>query len=166
MRRFLFAAAVLAITGRLIVQTAPSPGKVDQHPASLCVVSGRVVTAAEGNPLKSARVSLVASDLESKTRPYPATTDSDGHFLLKDIVPGRYRFVATRSGFVDQHYQAKGTDNGVLLSLKSGETVSDVLFRMTVSGVITGRVTNEEGEAISHQGRSPARTQRRRNGRR
>jgi hypothetical protein len=34
------------------------------------------------------------------------------------------------------------------LSLKPGERVSDVLFRMTVSGVVTGRVTDEEGEAM------------------
>jgi Carboxypeptidase regulatory-like domain len=151
--RFLFATAVnvvtvIAVSLSLVAQTAPSPGKAEQHPAPPCVVSGRVVTAAEGNPLKSVWVSLVASDMESRTRPYATTTDSEGHFLLKDIVPGRYRFFATRAGFVDQPYQARGNGQGALLSLKSGETVSDVLFRMTVSGVITGRVTNEEGEAM------------------
>ena len=36
------------------------------------------------------------------------------------------------------------------MSLKPGERVSDVLFRMIVSGVITGRVTSEEGEGIVH----------------
>jgi hypothetical protein len=34
------------------------------------------------------------------------------------------------------------------LSLKPGEKLSDVLFRMTLAAVVTGRVTNEEGEAM------------------
>ena len=79
---------------------------------------------------------------------FAATTDSDGHFLIKDVAPGRYRFFATRAGFVNQQYQAKGTDDGAVLSLKPGDRVGDVLFRMIVSGVITGRVTNEDGEGV------------------
>ncbi|MGZ4732378.1 MAG: carboxypeptidase regulatory-like domain-containing protein [Terriglobales bacterium] len=115
------------------------------------MVSGRVVTAAEGSPLKSARVSLVLERSEStKQQVFATTTDSDGRFLLKDFPPGRYRFSATRPGFVNQQYQAKGSDDGALLSLKSGEKVSDVLFRMIVSGVITGRVINEDGEGMVH----------------
>jgi len=49
---------------------------------------------------------------------------------------------------VNQQYQAKGNDDGAVLSLKPGQTVSDALFRMTVSGVVTGHVTNEDGEAM------------------
>ena len=82
------------------------------------------------------------------TQLYAATTDSDGRFLLKDLVPGRYRFAANRAGFVTQSYKAKGTDEGAVLSLRPGERVSDVLFRMMVSGVVTGRVTNEDGEPM------------------
>jgi hypothetical protein len=85
---------------------------------------------------------------EFKTQIFATTSNTDGHFLLKDVVPGRYQFFATRAGFVNQQYQAKGNDDGAVLSLKPGETVSDVLFRMTVSGVVTGRVTNEDDEAM------------------
>jgi protocatechuate 3,4-dioxygenase beta subunit len=35
-----------------------------------------------------------------------------------------------------------------VLSLRPGERVSDVLFRMTASGVVTGRMTNEDGEPM------------------
>jgi hypothetical protein len=49
---------------------------------------------------------------------------------------------------VDQHYQAKGAETGATLSLKPGDKVSDVLFRMTLAAVIIGRVTSEDGEAM------------------
>jgi hypothetical protein len=100
------------------------------------------------SPLKSARLTLVPELGGQKTQWYAATTDSDGRFLLKDLVPGRYRFAASRAGFVTQSYKAKGTDDGAVLSLKPGEQVADVLFRMIVSAVVTGRVTNEDGEPM------------------
>src|SRR5437868_2954511 len=148
MRRFL--PVMFAVALSLLAQTlAPSPDKkAEEHPASPCRVGGRVVTAAEGSPLKSARVALVPEDSSSDTLIYGATSDSDGHFFLKEVVPGRYRFFATRAGFVDQQYQAKGTDGGAVLALKPGQKISDVLFSMTAAAVITGRVNNEDGEPM------------------
>jgi Carboxypeptidase regulatory-like domain len=148
MRRLL-PAAMIVVSASLLAQTSPLAVKPGVPPT--CTVSGRVVTAAEGSPLKSARLLLLLERSEStRQQMVAATTNSDGRFLLKDVPPGRYRFVATRPGFVNQQYQAKGNDDGALLSLKPGEKVSDVLFRMIVSGVITGRVISDEGEGIVH----------------
>jgi hypothetical protein len=80
---------------------------------------------------------------------YAATSDNDGRFLLKDVAPGRYELFATHAGFVDQQYESMGTDGGAILALKPGQTVADVLFRMTTAAVVTGRVTNEDGEAMA-----------------
>lgn len=149
MWRTLLAPAVLAFTVSLLGQTSPSPVKPAEHLTSACIVEGRVVAAVDGTPLKSARVSLVPEHAESrKPQTYAATTDGDGHFLLKDVVPGRYRFLAARVGYVDQQYQAKGMGEGAVLSLKPGERVSGVLFHLIVSGVITGRVINEDGDVM------------------
>ena len=147
--RSLPVAAAVTLGASLFAQTiAPLPGKTDDHSALLCVVAGRVVTASDGTPLKSARVALVPEHPGSRRQMYAATTDNDGRFLLKDIKEGRYEFFATRPGFVDQHYQAKGGEKGATLSLKPGDKVKDVLFRMTVAAVLTGRVTNDDGEAL------------------
>ena len=148
--RSLPVAAAVALGASLLAQTSapPLPGKTDDHSAPLCVVAGRVVTASDGAPLKSARVALVPEHPGSRRQMYAATTDNDGRFLLKDIKEGRYEFFATRPGFVDQHYQAKGGEKGATLALKPGDKVKDVLFRMTVAAVVTGRVTNDDGEAL------------------
>src|SRR5439155_232046 len=87
MRRFL--PVMFAVALSLLAQTpVPSPDKkAEEHPASPCRVGGRVVTAAEGSPLKSARVALVPEDSRSDTLIYGATSDSDCHFLLKEDIP-------------------------------------------------------------------------------
>jgi carboxypeptidase family protein len=150
MRRFLFMPAFLAITATLLAQSsAPSDSKRTQDPASApCTVTGRVVTAGEGNPLKSARVSLIPEHTGSHDQIYAASSDGEGHFTLKDIPPGRYRFFASHTGFVEQHYKAGTNDAGPLFSLASGEKVSEVLFRLVAAAVITGRVSNEDGDPM------------------
>src|SRR5215831_849523 len=151
MRLYFFAPAVLAFTAALLAQSsALSDNKPKQDPASEpCTVTGRVITAAEGEPLKSARIALVAEDTKSHDSMYAASSDSDGHFLLKDVPPGRYQFFASHTGFVEQHY--KGTNNaGPIFSLRSGEKVSEVLFRLVAAAVITGRISNEDGDPMEH----------------
>ena len=145
------ATAITILGASLFAQTSapPLPSKTkDPHPLPLCVVAGRVVTASGGAPLKSARVALTPERPGSRRQMYATTSDNDGRFLLKDVEQGRYEFFATHPGFVDQHYQAKGGEEGATLSLKPGDKVSDVLFRMTVAAVVTGRVTNDDGEAV------------------
>jgi hypothetical protein len=141
MRCFLPAPAVFLLSVSLLAQTSPPPDtKASQDSKSLCVVAGRVVTAAEGSPLKSARVVLMPERSEMHKEVYAATSDADGHFVIKDVPSGRYQFFANRTGFVVQRYKAKDNDTGAVFSLREAEKVSDVLFRMTVAAVITGRV--------------------------
>jgi hypothetical protein len=149
MRYPLQAPAVIVLTLSLCAQQTTQHDKTEEHPSSPCVVSGRVITADEGSPLKSARVALIPNNSGSKGQVYAASSDSDGRFVVKDVAPGGYTFLAMRAGFVEQQYQAKGSDVGAVLSLKPGDKISDVLFRLTRTAVVTGRVTNEDGEAMS-----------------
>jgi Carboxypeptidase regulatory-like domain len=144
MRRFLPAFLFIAISLTLFSQTSVPRNKPEEPDP--CSVAGRVVTAAEGSPLKAARALLVPERSRPDTHIYAASSDSDGRFLLKDVAPGRYQFFATRAGFVTQQYQSQGTEGGAVLGLKPGQKISDVLFRMTVAAVISGRVNNEDGE--------------------
>jgi hypothetical protein len=153
MGRTLLALSILAATLPLSTQKpALAPNKSEDQVAASCTVSGRVVTAAEGSPLKSARVALIREHGRSSPRMYAATSDSDGHFTLKDVAPGRYNFFATRTGYVDQPYQSNGIDGGAVLALQPGQQLTDVLFRLNMAAVITGHVNNEDGEAMIRVG--------------
>ena len=123
----------------------------DRKIPPLCVVSGRVITAGEGSPLKSARVLLIPERREQtrEWQVYSALSDSDGRFTIKDVSAGQYAFSARHTGYVDQRYQSHGDENGVMLSLKSGQQVNDVIFRMILASVITGRVSDEDGEPMA-----------------
>lgn len=114
-----------------------------------CTVSGRVVTAVDGTPIKSSRVVLIPEHGAQESQVYATTSDSGGRFTIKDVPAGRYRFLATHTGYVDQHYQSNGSDAGAVLALQAGQEVKDVLFRMTTAAVITGRVSDEDGEPMA-----------------
>jgi protocatechuate 3,4-dioxygenase beta subunit len=80
---------------------------------------------------------------------YATTSDSSGRFTIKDVPAGRYRFLATHTGYVDQQYQSNGADTGAVLALQAGQEVNNVLFRLTLASVITGHVNNEDGEPMA-----------------
>jgi protocatechuate 3,4-dioxygenase beta subunit len=80
---------------------------------------------------------------------YATTTDNDGRFEIKQVAAGRYEFLASKIGYIEQHYRSKdGEDQGAILSLTSGQTVDDAIFRMVRAGVITGRVVDDTGEPM------------------
>jgi len=134
----------------LLASTLPgqTSDRIVLQPEALCEVAGRVVTAAEGSPLKAARVALIPEQSRTDTEIYATNSDSDGNVKFKGIPAGRYRFFAVRSGFVEEMYPSNGAEEGAVLSLKTGQKIKDVLFRMTRAAVIAGRVTNEDGEPL------------------
>jgi hypothetical protein len=79
---------------------------------------------------------------------YAAVSDSDGRFTIKDVPAGRYDFIATHIGYVDQEYQSRGSGTGAILALQPGQEIKDVMFRLTLAAVITGRVNDEDGEPM------------------
>jgi carboxypeptidase family protein len=85
-----------------------------------------------------------------RTHSTSIVTDSSGHFELKGIEPGRYELTVSRSGFVPQGYgQRKPDDPGAVLTLRPGQEVKDLLFRLIPSGVIAGRILDEDGEPLA-----------------
>jgi protocatechuate 3,4-dioxygenase beta subunit len=152
MHRLLIPLALILGATNLFGQTeAQGPNQAQKpKPEGNCTVSGRVVSAADGSPLKSVRVRLVQADIDDHPQVYGDTTDNAGHFELKKVVAGRYRFFASHIGYLEQIYQAKSTERGqgAVLSLISGQEITDVLFRLVRAGVITGKVVDDTGEPM------------------
>ena len=144
----LSALVIHAASVLLLVQSPASASKTTDKAPPPCTVSGRVITVTEGTPVASSRVALIPEHERRESQVYAAISDSSGQFKISDVPAGRYRFLATHTGYVDQHYQSTGDDTGAILALQAGQEVRDILFRMTLAAVFTGRVNDEDGEPI------------------
>lgn len=140
---------VLAATLILLLQSpAPLTPKTAERGVPRCTISGRVVTSADGTPLKSSRLALIGEHESRDTQLYAAMSDSEGRFTIKDVPAGRYHFYAMHTGYVDQEYQSHGTDTGAILALQPGQEIKDVIFRLSMAAVITGRLNDEDGDPM------------------
>ena len=124
-----------------------------QPPAATCFVSGRVVNAANGEPVSRARLLLGGTDNPTggsdSAAVYTTVTDDRGRFAMKDIEAGKYNFTAQRAGFVRMSYGARRPGReGITLSLDTGQQLTGVIFRMTAHAVIAGRILDEDGEPL------------------
>ena len=138
-------ALLLCVLARAAMAQAPKAtptAKKDQ-----CSIAGMVVKLAESEPLRKARVRL--QSLDDRTHSIGVTTDASGRFELKGLDPGRYKLTASRAGFVTYEYgQRKPGDPGATLTLRPGQEMKDLLFRLIPSSVIAGRILDEDGEPL------------------
>jgi protocatechuate 3,4-dioxygenase beta subunit len=151
MRVFLAAIVVLLLASAATAQIPAQPsGKIrEKQQLATCAVSGQVVTAAEGAPLKSSRIALIQQDAGSHPQAFSATTDSEGRFEIRKIAAGRYSFFASHTGYISQQYQSRGMNGGAALTLLPGQQVDGALFRLVRGAVVTGRIVDENGEPMA-----------------
>jgi hypothetical protein len=124
-REMLFAFILYVGAFAPVAQAAISA--TDHKTLPTCTVSGRVVSAVDATPLKSARIALVSErDEQASTKGFTARSDGDGRFTLKDVPAGRYQFFASHAAYVTKQYQSNGTDKGALLALHPGDEIKDV----------------------------------------
>ncbi|MGA3091182.1 MAG: carboxypeptidase regulatory-like domain-containing protein [Terriglobales bacterium] len=114
------------------------------HGASLPSVSGTVVTEPGSQPLKKVLVQIIAEDQKHGGN-YTASTDADGHFDVDNIVPGRYRIFFERSGFANVNERGLQSEANIVTIQ---QPLANLLFRMLPTAVITGRVTDEDGDPM------------------
>jgi hypothetical protein len=127
--------------------TAQDPVLIPTPKKDECSIAGMVLKLAGSEPLTKARVHL--QNMDDRRRAISTVTNAGGRFQLKGIDPGRYRLTVSRVGFVTQEYgQRKTDDPGAVLALRPGQEVKDLLFRLIPSGVIAGRIRDEDGEPL------------------
>ena len=123
----------------------------DKQDPKLASVRGQVVSATNAEPLRKANVTLVPASPRPATFSdmYSATTDGSGDFEIANVAPGRYRFGARKNGFLPGAYRPdEKSTAGTLLILSEGQSLKDVLFRLTPASAIIGRITDESGEPV------------------
>jgi protocatechuate 3,4-dioxygenase beta subunit len=115
--------------------------------ANASSISGAVVQEPGSQPLKKVLVQVVAED-QKQGGNYTASTGADGHFRIENVLPGRYRIFFERTGFVEVNGRGLKSDVNVF-TVQAGQSVEDLLFRMLPTAVISGRITDEDGDPMS-----------------
>jgi hypothetical protein len=116
-------------------------------PATNATIAGTVVKEPGSEPLKKVLVQVVAED-QKQGGNYSATTDPDGHFRMENVVPGRYRLFMEKAGYLEVNGRGLKADVNVF-TVQAGQAIEDLLFRMLPSAIISGRVTDEDGDPMS-----------------
>ncbi len=103
------------------------------------MLEGRVLNSASGQGVSRARVAV-----RNRTESYAATTDSNGVFRILGVEPGEYALAAERSGWVPDAAAPAG-----LVKVAPRQQVTGIEIRLVATGVIAGRVLDEDGDPIS-----------------
>ena len=114
-------------------------------------ISGQVVNAVTGGPVRKAQVVLRRGD--NPSQPYGAATDAAGHFSVAGVEPGTYRLGAERAGYVRTEYGARRPNRpGTPFEVSEGQDQAGVVLRLWPQGVITGRVIDDDGDPVATAG--------------
>ncbi len=129
----------------ILAALLPAHAQAPATPAKASSISGTVVKEPDSEPLKKVLVQIIA---ETQGESYTASTDADGQFRVENVAPNRYRIFVERTGFTGVNGRGAQSDVNAF-TVQAGQSIEDLLFRMLPTAVISGRVTDEDGDPIS-----------------
>ncbi|MGO8790260.1 MAG: carboxypeptidase regulatory-like domain-containing protein [Terriglobia bacterium] len=140
-------ALCLAVATAAGQQAAAPAGGAQPNPSDLCSLQGVVVKSTTGEGLRKIDVYLMSLQGEHQT--FSAVTDSSGRFTFTGLEAGRYVLTAGGNGYPQQGFgYRRGRPNGKILTLAPGSAEKNLEFRLTPPGVITGTVSDEDGDPV------------------
>lgn len=107
-------------------------------------IAGAVVDAEDSRPLRRARVTISAAELEFART---AITGDEGTFSFEGLPPGRYSVSASKDGHVSMTYGASRPGRpGRAVRLDSANQTARVRVTLPRGSVITGTILGPDGE--------------------
>jgi len=110
-------------------------------------ISGSVVAADSGRPIRRARVLATSPAAGS---PRSALTDRDGRYELTGLPAGLYQLSAMKNGYMTTVFGQRRVQqrSGRPVTLADGQKVERIDFGLPRGGVISGHVFDEDGEPL------------------
>jgi hypothetical protein len=115
--------------------------------ANASSITGTVIKEPGSEPLKKVLVQVIAEN-QKEGGNYTASTDADGHFQIENVQPARYRLFIERTGFVGVNERGLKSDANIF-TVRAGQSVEGLVLRMLPTAVISGRVTDQDGDPMS-----------------
>ncbi|MGA2334788.1 MAG: carboxypeptidase regulatory-like domain-containing protein [Terriglobales bacterium] len=135
-------ALALCFCGALLPASAQEPAA-----AKVSSIAGTVVKDPGSEPLKKAMVQVVAENQKLGGN-YTAVTDADGYFRVDNVVPARYRMYVEKTGYIEVNRRGHKSEVNIF-TVQAGQSLEDLQLHMLATSVISGRVTDEDGDPMS-----------------
>ncbi len=150
----LLVAPFIPIRGAYAVTQSANQSSSNSQKSTLASgqISGHVYRADTGAPLAKAVVRLEGRSDEDGPDIMSIQTGPDGSFAFAGLPPGKYILKVQRCGFLAQSLTDGGPTTpeiNVPFSLAAGQKLDGMDFRLIQGGVISGVVTDEDGEPVS-----------------
>jgi protocatechuate 3,4-dioxygenase beta subunit len=107
-------------------------------------VSGKVVSAQGGQAIRKVVVRLTEDGAEN-AEVYEAMTDAAGEFRLEGVPRGEYAVTLERRGYFVAGQQA----SALQVTVEAGQEIAGLLYKMDAAGVVTGKITDAEGDPVA-----------------
>jgi len=119
----------------------------DTVPKDKAVFEGSVVDSVTGQAVSKAAIHLSA--LKPEQPGYSGRADANGRFRFAAIAPGDYHLAVSARGYIDATAAVlqPGRANSIL-HFSAGQSITGASVLLDAEAIITGRVTDAQGEAL------------------
>ena len=135
------------ILSALLSTSAQDPAPAANAPSIAGTIAGTVVNEPGSQPLKKVLVQIVAEDQKLGGN-YTAVTDADGYFRVDNVVPARYRMYVEKTGYIEVNRRGHKSEVNIF-TVQAGQSLEDLQLHMLATSVISGRITDEDGDPMS-----------------
>jgi len=131
-----------ALLFTLTLLSAPVQANSEPEARAAYRIAGAVVDAVTNVPVAYAQVSI-SCDNEQASR----VAGNDGRFVFEGLEGGKYFLSASATGYLQEAYNQHGAFSVAIVTGK-GQDTEHLAIRLHPQAVISGRVTDEHGEAV------------------
>lgn len=127
-------------------QPSPSvPSALSSGAPTSFQISGTIVHALNEEPIAGAEIVIAPNGRQNEFQ--TVLSEPNGHFLFKNVAPGKYTLLAKHRGFPQQPLDGHGVfSTGVAVG--PGKNSENILFHLKPEGSISGKVTDDQDDPL------------------